>query len=185
MLRIAFLAWATGSALIKGIGDTTSFLFLGAATTMPTVIRSQALMQTRNTIHTDLGILWGRDCVFLDSVSMPDMTTLRLHGSINANIVRDFCAPDGWSKSDEIPYVFTFLRCLGYRVLELDTWDSQNDDTNAFLDSSFQEIVNSKWLASLAGKRDHSHRHFQLATYDEVFDIICSDYNLSFGNDVG
>ena len=142
-------------------------------------------MQARNAVETDIGVLWGRDCVFLDRISMPDTSTLCLQVSINANIVRDFRAPDGWSKTDEIPYVFMFQRCLGYQVLELDTWDSQNDDTNAFLDSSFQELVNSKWLASLAGKRGQSHRHFQLATYDEVFDIICVDYRLSFGNDVG
>ena len=142
-------------------------------------------MQSRKAVQTQIGVLWGRDCIFLDSVVMPDVGTLRLQGTINANIVRDFRAPAGWSRSDQIPYAFLFHGCLAHQLMELDTWDSQNHDETAFLESSFQEIGSSNWLHRLSGKLDQNHQHFQVATYDNVFEIICQDFELLFGDDVG
>ena len=55
VLRIAFVAWATGGALVESIGDTPSFLSLGAATTMPTVDLDQKLCR----ILLQLGVAAG------------------------------------------------------------------------------------------------------------------------------
>jgi hypothetical protein len=44
--------------------------------------------------------------------------------------------------------------------------------------SSFDEILHSRWRAELGGKITPQHQHFSFATYDEVIDVICSDFEL-------
>ncbi len=138
-------------------------------------------MGSRTIVQTAIGTLWGRDCIFLDRLSMPDTSTLVLKGTINTGIVRQFVPPEQMPTSEELPYVLRFNGVLATHILELDTWQSQHDsEDNAFMGSSFEELVDSRWLSSLAGKVTPNHRHFAVLTYDDVIDVICRDYTLSF-----
>src|SRR5687768_13982998 len=50
--------------------------------------RSKESMQQRTAIQTELGLLRGRDCIYLDKVSITDRTrTLLLEGEVNGNSV--------------------------------------------------------------------------------------------------
>lgn len=46
-------------------------------------------------------------------------------------------------------------------------------------ESSFDEINQSNWIASMDGKISPDHRHFILATYDDVIEVICQDFDLA------
>ncbi len=138
-------------------------------------------MARRNIIQTAIGTLWGRDCIFLDRVSMPNTSTLILEGTINTRIVKQFVPPKEMPASEELPYVLSFNKVLAVQILELDTWESQhNDEDYAFMSSSFQELVGARWLSSLGGKVTADDRHFSVLTYDDVIDVICRDFELTF-----
>ena len=139
-------------------------------------------MQTLKVIETEIGILWGRDCVYLNHTSKPEARTLLLCGQINCRNVRKLTPPLGWENVQVIPYKLLFHNVLGFQMLELETWDSQNDDTSALMESCFEEVHNSSWLKRLEGKRTDSHRHLRLATYDDVFDVLCETYVWHFGD---
>ena len=137
-------------------------------------------MAKRKIITTTIGTLRGRDCVFLDRLSMSDSAMLVLEGTINTGVVRQFIAPNDMPASGELPYTLTFRGVLAVQVYELDTWESQEHDDNVLLESSFEEIVDSPWIASLQGKITPNDRHFRLMTYDDVVDVICRDFELVF-----
>ena len=137
-------------------------------------------MASRNIVQTSIGTLWGRDCIFLDRMSM-STSTLTLEGTINTSIVKKFVAPKEMPASEELPCVLSFRNVLAVQIFELDTWQSQhNDENNAFMDSSFEELVGSRWLSSLGGKVTTDDRHFSVLTYDDVIDIVCRDFELTF-----
>ena len=139
-------------------------------------------MQISKLIETEIGVLWGRDCVYLDHTLKPDAGTLLLCGTINCRIVRNFVPPPGWEKAEDLPYKLLFHNVLGFQMLELDAWDSQNDETTAQSESCFEEVENSTWLNRLHGIPTQSHRHIRLATYDDVFDVLCETYVWHFGD---
>ena len=116
-------------------------------------------------IKTSLGFLSGRDCIYLDSVSFNDMTTLVLAGSINGNLC-SIRKPGGF-----IPFTLHFKGVLALTMTELDSsnWLEAGE-------SCFEEIRNSEWVCSLGGKVTPAHRHFYVQTYDHVFEIVCEKY---------
>ena len=113
-------------------------------------------------IQTKLGILRGRDCIYLDKANFNDgMNTFILKGDINGNL----CSKE--RLGEEIPYKAIFRGVLALKMVELDSWDCNSE-------SSFDEIVDSSWIKSLGGKVTESHHHFLIQTYDEVFEIVCT-----------
>jgi hypothetical protein len=144
-------------------------------------------MQLREIVETDIGILWGRDCVYLDGVEMPTLSTLRLVGAINIRIVKGYKPPRGWEKVEVLPFTLDFTSVLGFRMLEHDVWGLQESDDNALHSSSFERVVNSAWIQSLAKGIHPEHLskylHYQVGTYDDVFDVISLGYELKFGNE--
>ena len=130
-------------------------------------------------VKTAIGTLWGRDCIFLDNVTMSN-GELILTGTINTDIVLEFVQPEGMPKSGELPYEFTFRGVLAVRIIELDTWESQNHDDDAFMESSFEEILDSSWLSNLGGKISSACRHFRIATYDDIVEVISGSFEIEF-----
>ncbi len=116
-------------------------------------------------IDTELGILSGRDCIYLDKVDLTNGTnTLKLSGEINGNL----CSQK--RSGLFIPYQFTFSGVLALKMIELDSWDFLSE-------SSFDEIKKSTWLKKLDGKVNPSeHKHYIIQTYDEVFEVICNKF---------
>ncbi len=119
-------------------------------------------------IVTELGILKGRDCIYLDRVSFENGTsTLVMEGKVNGNL----CSERQIGRV--FAYVLKFNGLLALKMIELDSWDFTGE-------SSFDEILDSDWIRTLGGKVTPSRRHFRIQTYDDVFDVVCSGYELRF-----
>ena len=122
-------------------------------------------------IKTKYGFLAGRDCIYLDDVSFLNGGTyqLRLKGRINMVLVSDPL------KSDEsfTPYELFFTGVLALKMIELDSWDFE-------CASSFDEILESEWIAELGGKVSSDDKHVFVQTYDDIFEVICSSYEFKY-----
>ena len=111
-----------------------------------------------------------RTAIFLDSIEFLNRTNeLRLRGDLNGKQLSEL------KQEADLPYTLQFSGVLASRVTELDTWESQK---NWYNDSSFDEIENSEWIATLGGKIGPEHRHFIVSTYDDVIEVIATDYSL-------
>lgn len=115
-------------------------------------------------IDTELGLLKGRNCIYLDEVSIEDGTnTLVLKGDVNGNLCSRGRA------GEDMQFALKFTGVLALKMIELDSWGWKGE-------SCFDEILDSEWIRKLGGKVTAAHRHFQIQTYDDVFDVVCSDY---------
>lgn len=105
--------------------------------------------------------------MYLDEVKLEGpVNTVTLLGELNGNLCSDK-QPEQW-----IRYRLEFKGVLALRVVELDSrsWEGQ---------SSFDEVMESDWIRDLGGKVTEANRHFVLQTYDDVFDVICREYELT------
>lgn len=117
-------------------------------------------------IATALGVPKGRDSFYLRAIEeslYPRCITF--HGNI-----------EGLIETASVPFVLRFSGLLELHAIELDFSDAEHP-------SAFVEVTSSERVAALRA-RDHSakvgdHRHFILATYDEVFELICEGYELT------
>lgn len=79
-----------------------------------------------------------------------------------------------------IPYNLIFHRVIAYFSCELDTYE--NIDIYDHLDySDFNWVKNSQWLAKFSIRKDLDksiYKHYQVFTYDYVFNIIAVSYEL-------
>jgi hypothetical protein len=126
----------------------------------------QTLMEQMIPVETEVGVLRGRDCLFLDRVELPTGTrTVVLHGEINGSLCSQ--PADAW-----VEYRLEFRGVLALRMIELDSW-------RRALASSFFEVQDSTWVRALGGKVESRHRHFVVQTYDDVFELVCETYALS------
>ena len=125
-----------------------------------------------------LGKLHGRDCIYIDTVTQDDMDNLIFGGEINGRLTEKL------KTDDFITYRLTFHRVLTYFVCELDTYE--NIDNSAHLDySCFNIVDDSKWLENFPVRSDFDkslYRHYQVFTYDFVYNIIAVDFNFSVRN---
>ncbi len=94
--------------------------------------------------------------------------------------MRNYLPPPGWEQAEDLPYELLFHNVLGFQMLELDAWGTQNADLSALSESCFEEVENSMWLKRLHDKLERL-RHLRLATYDDVFDVLCETYTWQFG----
>ena len=130
------------------------------------------MTQTFEPIETVAGEISGRDAIFLDDVRFDyQKKTVELRGELNSTLCSKY-------KDDEdsfIKYSLTFSGVLAFAMTELDFKD--------YGVSSFDRVVNSKWLNGMRGK-DLSAKvkpnleHYLVFTYDDVFDIVCESYEL-------
>ncbi len=121
-----------------------------------------------------LGKLNGRDCIYIDTVTLDGYDSLIFSGEINGDLaskIRD----EKW-----VPYTLKFRRVLAYFACELDTYE--NLCGTDYLDhSDFTVIENSERLAEFPIRKDFDrslYKHFRVFTYDVVFDIFAVDFDL-------
>jgi len=128
-------------------------------------------------ISTEIGTLCGRDAIYLDGVAVSDnCNTLELSGEFNCALA---------SKPPPVParwqaYQLRFRGVLAYQVVELDTWESAAG--GSWPESSFDEVSESEWLARIRGPMSRvapQHRHFVFRTYDRVFEVVCTMFELT------
>lgn len=124
------------------------------------------------------GSLNGRDCIYIDTVTQDDLDNLIFKGKINGFLAEKI-------KADRfIPYKLVFKRVIAYFTCELDTYE--NIDNSAHLDySCFNIVEGSKWLESLPIRKDFDksvYKHYQVFTYDFVYNIIAVDFDFKVYN---
>jgi hypothetical protein len=118
-------------------------------------------------IETPLGIASGRDAIYLDKVMFLNRTnTLVFEVDLNAAL----CSKTANGEIvDFSSFILTFNQVLATSQVELDSWDWESE-------SSFDEIKSSEWIKNLGGKVTSEYKHFLIQTYDDVFEIVCKDY---------
>lgn len=116
----------------------------------------------------------GRDCIYIDTVTLDGYDSLIFSGEINGDLaskIRD----EQW-----VPYTLKFRRVLAYFACELDTYE--NLCGTDYLDhSDFIVIENSERLAEFPIRKDFDrslYKHFRVFTYDVMFDIFAVDFDL-------
>lgn len=116
-------------------------------------------------VETALGRFYGRDCIYVDAIAISGRTleTLKLDGTITGELCSN-------PKPGDILYSLQFQGILALRITEFDSCHNTDGE------SCFDEVIDSKWIRSLGGKVDATCRHFELITYDHVFEVVCGSY---------
>lgn len=136
-------------------------------------------MEKVTAIHTELGILRGRDCIYLDVVRQEDNSgDLIFTGEINGALVSAPLKEQEW-----FPYTLIFEKVLACFFCELDTYEAMAEG-QTYDGGSFAEVQDSQWLKKLPirGNWKDSYKHYRLFTYDVVYDILAPDYQLTISN---
>ena len=131
-------------------------------------------------LPTSAGLLYGRDCVYLDNAQFESSSRLHITGELNGALIRhSHPETQGRETQDFSPFYLIFERVIASSTCELDTYENlvphHMDDTRP----SFVEIQNSPWLERLPVRQDFDHRiyrHFRLYTYDTVLDVFAASY---------
>lgn len=126
-------------------------------------------------INTCLGVLHGRDCIYLDLAVQDESNNMTLTGEINGALVS--LAEE---KRDWFPFKLVFQQVLASFSCELDTYENLAG-SNAFEGSSFDRIDHSTWLQSLPVRKDFKkdrYQHYRLFTYDVVYHLIAVSFTL-------
>lgn len=121
-----------------------------------------------------LGELYGRDCIYIDTVTLDERDDLTFFGVINGCLASRICA-EKW-----IPYTLVFHRVIAQFSCELDTYENICD-TERLDHGDFIVIENSERLAKFPIRYDFDkslYKHFRVFTYDVVFDIFAVDFEL-------
>ncbi len=133
--------------------------------------------QVYEPVETSVGIIRGRDAVFLDHTHFDEVDFV-LSGNINGNLTTQ--SKDRW-----LYYTLVFSGALAVQMVALDSWLPCHDPTDPFLFqgrhlsiASFSEVVGSEWMIGLGGKVRSWHKHFNFMTYDYVFDVVCDGFEL-------
>lgn len=124
-------------------------------------------MEENEPIETNLGILRGRSCIFLDEVDLSDTNTLILRGGINGTTCS--LAED----KKEYPYKLIFRGVLALKMVELES-------STTIAKSCFDIVRNSAWITEVSkgDKFNERHNHYFVQTYDEVFEVVSEEYSL-------
>ena len=124
--------------------------------------------------HEQLGTLYGRDCIFADSVIQTG-STLKFKGEINGNLASKIKA-EIW-----IPYELIFKKVIKYTSCELDTYEADKNEIQVMSKSSFLVVRDSNYLINIPVRYDYNkndYKHFIIYTYDFVFNVFAVDYEL-------
>ena len=124
--------------------------------------------------HEQLGTLYGRDCIFADSVIQTG-STLKFKGEINGNLASKIKA-EIW-----IPYELIFKKVIKYTSCELDTYEADKNEIQVMSKSSFLVVQDSNYLINIPVRYDYNkndYKHFIIYTYDFVFNVFAVDYEL-------
>ena len=133
-------------------------------------------MDKATAVNTCLGVLKGRDCIYLDQVKLDGLDNLTFTGDINGHLISQHRDEKDW-----FPYTLTFRRVLTHFASELDTYESLAG-TGRLDGSSFDLIEDSTWLKSLPVREDFNkgiYQHYRLFTYDDVYNIIAVSYEFA------
>jgi hypothetical protein len=132
-----------------------------------------------NIIITELGVICGRDAIFLDKINFTSTSNVELIGEINSVL----CSIK-MSEERYIPYKFLFKSIYYFNMVELDVSYS-NILRNVNVSSSLIEVEESELLERIKEVRGLDLRHLIICTYDEIFEIACEEFEMEFNNKGG
>jgi hypothetical protein len=124
------------------------------------------MAQVYEPLETPIGILRGRDAIHLDAIEQT-ATTLTLRGEFNG-------ALSTGNQPKWFPYTVRFHSTLAVKRTDIDDWFAALSNDEAV--SSFDEIKNLEGISGFGVAE--GYRHYQVCTYDEIFNIICTHYTL-------
>lgn len=124
-------------------------------------------------IITEVGLIFGRDAIFLDKVNIINEETFELLGEFSGSLCKNL------KDDNDVKYKIIFKNVHLFKMTELDFNEIEYK-------SSFDEIVNSKQLLKMnkidkensVNKIDKTYKHYVFSTYDTVFEIIGKDFIL-------
>ena len=91
-------------------------------------------MEKATAVNTCLGVLKGRDCIYLDQVKQDALNNLTFTGDINGHLISQRRDEKDW-----FPYTLTFRQVLAYFTCELDTYE--NLAGTEYLDGSSFDLI--------------------------------------------
>ena len=132
-------------------------------------------------IDTPVGIVAGRNAIYLDSIDYNyDARTVSFSGQFDAGLCRGYKGDKAW-----IDYTISYRSVIYFRQVELDHY---SPDTLNEITSSIDENTGSELLAALkeiekGNKISPDHKHYLLATYDDIFDVVARDIKIELKMD--
>ena len=124
-------------------------------------------------IITEVGLIYGRDAIFLDKINIINEKTFELLGEFSGSLCENL-------KDDiDVKYKIIFKNVHLFKMTEIDFNEIEYN-------SSFDEIVNSKQLIKMneidkdnsVKKIDRTYKHYVFSTYDTIFEIIGKEFIL-------
>ena len=120
-----------------------------------------------------LGVLSGRDCIYLDTLTQDEFGNLTFKGEINGSLV------ENPQSAKWLPYTLKFGGVIAYFSCETDTYYNIDSTEEK---SSFTIIEKSKWLSELPirdGEDKKKYTHYRLYTYDFIYNIVAKSYEMN------
>ncbi len=122
-------------------------------------------------IIKELGKVYGRDAIFLDGIEFNGTYSVKLTGNFNGRLCKNV-KDEKW-----ITYELTFNEILEFKMVELDFY------SDIEYTSSFEKVIDSERIkefskSSQSFKLKSSHEHYIFHTYDDVIEIIASEFEL-------
>ncbi|TDQ27830.1 hypothetical protein [Tenacibaculum caenipelagi] len=126
-------------------------------------------------IIEELGLIYGRDAIFLDKIEFDETHSVKLIGEFNGSL----CENVNNEKDKYIPYEISFKGILEFKMTEVDFYNDKN------YISSFEKVIDSERISEFKNLYDgdikvkDSHEHFIFHTYDDVIEIIACEFKLT------
>ena len=130
-------------------------------------------METYIAIETPVGVLRGRDAIFVDTIQFPNPFDAAITGSFNGHL---------GSRRIEgmIDYSLTFGGVKGFELILADLAPDVGK-------SCFEEVRESAWLIDFAKIKDLGDpmpKHYRITSYDHVINVMCKSYELSINTEI-
>ena len=123
-------------------------------------------MEVAEPIVTDLGLLRGRDAIYVDRLEQIK-GKVEISGEINGRLAGD-------KRNEWVSFSISFSGVLALEVQETDICRWQ-------IKSSFDEVIESSWLDTLGLGQANRHRHFVVSGYDSIIRVAAEDFTIRFG----
>ncbi|MGY3795824.1 hypothetical protein [Aquimarina sp. 433] len=125
-------------------------------------------------IIKELGLIYGRDAIFLEKIEFDGTRSVKLTGEFNGSLCENVN-----SENDKlIPYEISFKGILEFKIIELDFYN-HSDYT-----SSFEKVIDSKRITEFKNsyygdiKVKKSHEHYIFHTHDDIIELVADQFEL-------
>ena len=124
------------------------------------------MIEVIEAIHTELGILKGRDAIYMDCFRQ-EYNQIEIIGEINGSLT-------DVRRNEWIKFLLSFSDVSAFESREIDI-------CNWSCVSSFDKVVESVWLQELGLAKMPNRQHFQVSTYDSMIRLAAGGFRISFG----